>query len=452
MVAASHHASPDRSPRIKVGNLRWKIVGMFGVFEFVNYMDRINLSVAGTLIGSEFGLDAATLGIAFSAFLWSYGLMMVPVGLLLDRYGVKRICRISVIGWACATFLTAAANGLGLIIVARLLLGVTESAAFPAAMKATGHWFPRTERGLATAIFSAPGRLSNVIGAPLVGLAIGVWGWRGAFITTGILTVIFSVWFWLFYRDPSEKHATGKLSQNEYDYIRAGRPDDEHKTVVDGRNLLHVIRQRKVLGLAFGLACAGYLSWIMLTWLPSYFQMTQGASAAMSGVYTAIPWAVAVCVEFIIAGYLVDRLVKRGHDETRVRKTVLISGMLLACTVAGIGLVDSFGLALLLITFAVSGIALAFSVSNSLPALIAPPGQTGTVGSFMNFVNIMAGAIAPIVTGLLVDATGSFAAGFILAGAILLVGIFFYTVVMGRIEQIPAIPDQDVPIRSNSPS
>jgi MFS family permease len=333
------------------------------------------------------------------------------------------------------------ASGTGLVLAARILLGVSEAAVFPGAMKVTGYWFPRAERGLSTAVFDSGQRLSNVIGTPLVALAVVELGWRGAFWTTGALSVVFALVFWFSYRDPKEAVRAGRLSQDEYDYIRDGGAQDEDVANPNPlANLGYVLRRRKVWGLSLGLGCAGYTAWLLLTWLPSYLQTALHTSMLRSGLFTAIPWLIAVVVEFLIPGWLVDHLIKRGRRETAVRKAVLIAGMVVALGIVGAAFTTNVTVALFWITVGTVGITLAFCVCNSLPALIAPEGSVGAVASVMNFVNTLFGLTAPIATGFLVQATGSFAPAFLVAGVIMAAGIVSFTVVLGPIEQIPAPP------------
>lgn len=145
----------------------------------------------------------------------------------------------------------------------------------------------------------------------------------------------------------------------------------------------------------------------------------------------------AVVVEFIIPGWMVDRLIQRGKSPTLVRKATLIAGMVIALGVMGAAFTTQTAFAILWITVDTCGVTIAFAVSNSLPALIAPEGSVGAVASTMNFTNALFGISAPIVTGFLYDATGSFSAGFLVCAVILAIGIFFYTVVLGPIEQMP---------------
>jgi MFS transporter, ACS family, D-galactonate transporter len=438
---ATRPAAPSDHPgsRPKVGRVRWAIVVLLFFGVLINYFDRTNISVTEGAMRAEFHLSAGQIGIVLSSFLWSYALLQIPVGLLLDKIGVKWVVRAATWIWGVACVLTATASGTGLLLISRILLGIAEAPVFPGAMKATGYWFPRTERGLSTAVFDSGQRLSNVIGTPLVALAVVTLGWRGAFWTTGALSVVFALVFWFGYRNPKEALRSGRLSEAEYDYIREGGAQDEDISQPNPfSNLRYVLRQRKVWGLSLGLACAGYTTWMLLTWLPGYLQTALHMSVLKSGLYTAVPWLVAVGAEFLIPGWLVDHLIQRGNKPTTVRKSVLVAGMIVALGVAGAAFTTSAAVALFWITVGTVGITLSFCVSNSLPALIAPEGSVGAVASTMNFVNTLFGVAAPIVTGYLLQATGGFSAAFLVAAAILFLGIFFYTVVLGPIEQIPA--------------
>jgi MFS family permease len=414
---------------------RWWIGVLLGSGILVNYFDRINLSVAAPQLQEEFGLDAAQIGLLFSVFFWSYAVLQIPVGLVLDRVGVMPIGRISAALWSIATALTALATGAGGIIAARVLLGVAEAPAFPANAKATGYWFPRNERGLATAIFDSAAKFSNVIGAPLVGLVVVNFGWRRAFWSMAVLNFTYFVLYYLFYRDPS---ADARLSPAEHDYIRAGGGAAEGAAPAgSGKMLGYLLSTRKVWGLTIGFAAYGYSFALFLTWLPGYLVRELHMSILGSAEYTAIPWAVATVTDLAIGGWLIDHLISRGNDETRVRKSVLVIGMLLGLAVFGAAFTERPVIAILWISIALAGLAAAAPVGWSIPSLIAPRGGAGTVGGIMNFVNNLMGAVAPVVTGFIVGVTGSFSGAFLVAGIALVVGIFAYIVLLGPIEPVP---------------
>ena len=168
---------------------------LVGAGVLVNYFDRIILSVSGPQLQHEFGLTTADMGLLFSAFFWSYALLQVPTGLVLDRFGVTLVGRIGSFLWAGATLLITVASGFGGVFAARVVLGVAEAPAFPANSKATGYWFPRQERALSTAIFDAAAKFSNVIGVPVVALVSVTFGWRWGFGFTAALSFLYFLAF-----------------------------------------------------------------------------------------------------------------------------------------------------------------------------------------------------------------------------------------------------------------
>ena len=424
----------DASPLPPVPRRRWWIGILLGSGILVNYFDRINLSVAGPQLQQAFNLDAAQLGWLFSAFFWSYALLQIPTGLILDRFGVTPVGRIGAGLWWVATGLTALAGGFGGLLVARVLLGVAEGPAFPGNAKATGYWFPRQERAMATAIFDAAAKFSNVIGAPLVAVSVVAFGWRGAFWATAALSFIYFVAFWVFYRDPS---ADTHLSPAEREYIRAGGATPEGApSQPAGAMLGRLLGNRKVWGLTIGFAAYGYSFYLFLTWLPGYLVREMHMSLIHSAGYTAIPWVVATITDLAVGGWLIDHLIRAGHDETRVRKSVLVIGMLFGLAVFGAVFTANPLWAIFWISVALGGLAAAAPVGWSIPSLIAPRGGTGTIGGIMNFVNNLMGIAAPVVTGYIVGATGSFSAAFLVAGIVLLLGILSFVVLLGAIEPI----------------
>ena len=413
---------------------RWWIGLLIGLGVLINYFDRTNLSVAATPISNLYHLSDAQMGIILSAFGWSYAAFQIPVGALLDKIGVKWLNRIATILWSIATFMTAIVSGMGLIILSRVLLGLAEAPAFPAASKATGYWFPVRERGVATSLFDAAAKFSNVIGTPLVAWAVTTWGWKGGFWLTGALSLVYAALYWAFYRDPHET----RLSPEEAELLREGGAQQAGEAEAGiGKSLAYLLRQRKVWGLTLGFAAYGYSFYLFLTWLPSYLVKEMHMTVLKSGWYTAGPWLVATITDLVIGGWLVDRLIQRGHDVTRVRKTVLVVGMIFGLAVIPAAFTHNANTAVIFIAIALGGLAFSAPVGWSIPSLIAPKGTVGLVGSIMNFVNNLMSIVAPIVTGFVVQRTGSFESAFVIAGVVLLLGILFYVLMLGKIEPIP---------------
>src|SRR5438477_9845122 len=147
----------EREPKTRqdaiVPRRRWRIAWLLGFGVLVNYFDRVNLSVSQGALHDTFGISTVTFGYLLSAYSWTYALLQLPSGVLLDRFGVRRVGRVSTILWSVASFGAALSTGIGGFIAARFLLGVGEAPTFPANAKAVGYWFPEAERSLATAIF-----------------------------------------------------------------------------------------------------------------------------------------------------------------------------------------------------------------------------------------------------------------------------------------------------------
>ncbi len=248
-------------PRTDVGSTtvprrRWTIALLLGFGVLVNYFDRVNLSVSQEALHAAFGISTVTFGYLLSAYSWSYALLQLPSGLLLDRFGVRLVSRVSTILWSVASFGAAAATGIGSFFGARLLLGIGEAPTFPANAKAIGYWFPAEERSLATAIFDAAAKFSSAIGVPLIGILLIYFGWRWSFAATGLLSLAYFALFYFFYRNPSEDSS---LSLAEREFITQGgaQPEDRAKSA-KGAPLIYLLRQRKVCGLTLGFAAYNY--------------------------------------------------------------------------------------------------------------------------------------------------------------------------------------------------
>jgi MFS family permease len=419
----------------RIPRLRWGIGVLLGIGILINYFDRVSLSVAAPQLEREFSLTAAHLGWLLSGFFWSYALLQIPVGMILDRYGVTAINRASTFLWSVTCAATAFAGGFGTVFIARLGLGIAEAPGFPASSKATGYWFPRQERALATAIFDAAAKFSNVIGVPLVALVVVNFGWRWGFGVTAILSFLYFLAFTIFYRDPS-RHP--KLAAEEREYIRAGGATPEGPSASGEFAMLgYLLRNVKVWGLTIGFSAYGYSFYLFLTWLPDYLVKTMHMDILKSAEFTAIPWGFATIADLAVGGWLIDHLVRRGYDDTLVRKTVLVGGMVLGLAVIGAPFTTDPRWAVFWISIALSGLAAAAPVGWSIPSLIAPRGGTATIGGIMNFFNNLMGVVAPITTGYIVAATQSFSAAFIAAAVVLVIGIAAYIFMLGRLDPIP---------------
>ncbi len=420
------------APERPVPLRRWGIGVLLGSGILVSFLDRINLSVAAPQLQKAYGLDSADLGYLLSAYAWTYTGLQIPMGLVVDRLGVTRIGRLGSLLWTAASAVTAVATGFWGIVAARFLLGIAEAPSFPAVSKATGHWFPRGERARATAIFDASAKFSNVVGIPIIAFAVVRFGWRWGFAITAAASFVYFVAFCLLYREPS---ADPRLSPAEREHILSGGAVPEGASGAGAAGMMgYLLRQPKVWGLAIGFGAYGYSFYLFLTWLPAYLVNTSGLNILQSESIAAIPWAVATVTDLAIGGWLIDALIARGADATRVRKSVFVTGMLFGVAVVGATMTSRPAWAVLWISISLGGLAAAAPVGWSLPSLVAPKGGVGAVGGIMNFAVNAMGIAAPIVTGLIVKFTHSFAGAFLAAAAILVAGILAFVLLLGRIE------------------
>jgi MFS transporter, ACS family, D-galactonate transporter len=405
---------------------RWSIAFLLAFGVIVNFFDRINLAVSQQALHDSFGLTLISFGYLSSAFSWSYAAMQVQVGILLDRLGVRYVGRISAFLWSMASFCAALSPGLAWLFGARLLLGVAEAPTFPANAKAIGQWFPEHERSVAVSITDTAAKLASGIGVPLIGILLLHFGWRWSFAATGLASLFYFFVFYAVYREP-EREAPAASSQ-----IAAS----ENPPGAERVPLSYLLRHRKVYGLAIGWGAYNYTFYLLLTWLPSYLSTTLHVDLLHSALYTSVPWIFAAVTDFVVGGWLVDFLIQRGWNSTRVRQTVLLAGTSLGLGIWGAAHATTPVSALLWISLALGGLAAAAPVAWTVPSLIAPRGAVGTVGSLANFCGQLAAISAPIATGYIVSATRSFAAAFAIATVVLLIGIASYGVLLGRIERI----------------
>jgi MFS family permease len=413
---------------------RWRIAWLLGLGVLVNYFDRVNLSVSHASLIVSFGISNIAFGYLSGAYNWTYAMCQLPIGVLLDKFGVKRVGRISTFLWSIASFGAAVTPNLGGLFAARLVLGVGEAPSFPANAKAIGFWFPAKERSFATSIFDAAAKFASALGVPLIGMVLLLVGWRWSFAFTGIVSLLFFWLFWKIYRDPDDDPQLSDLERQYIDEGVDGRTAAE-TGVVEASSLGHLLTRRKVIGLAIGFGSYNYVFYLLLTWLPSYLSFALHIDLLHSFLYTSVPWLFATMTDFLIGGWLVDWLIQRGWNANLVRKVVLIGGTACGLGILGAAHAHNTQQALLWISISIGGLAAAAPVGWSIPSLISNRGDVGKVGGIVNFSNQLSGIAAPIVTGYLVSARQSYAWAFGVSAVYLVIGIAAYIFLLGKIER-----------------
>ncbi len=405
---------------------RRSIAILLGVGVLVNYLDRVNLSVAHDALQRTFGISDIVFGYLLGSYSWTYAAMQLPSGTLLDRFGVRRVMLVAILLWALASGLATVAPTIVLLFAARYLLGVGEAPAFPANAKAIGLWFSPRERGVPTATFDAAAKLSIGLGTPVLGLILLRYGLRANFAITAVLSLVYAGLFAWIYRDPAPDEALRSEASEEIEARSVG--------------ISELLRQPKIWGAALGSGACNYCFYLLLTWLPFYLQGGLKMTPQSAVLWSAVPWLFASAAGFGVGGVLVDGLLRRGKDADRVRRTVLAGGSTLGLLIFAPAFLHDARIILICLTLALCGISMQSPVAWTLPSLLAPPGGIGRAGSIINLSGQIAAITAPVLTGYLSTRTHTFGAAFSVAGIILLLGIVSYLFLLGKLERVHLAP------------
>ena len=391
----------------------------------LNYLDRSTLSIANPLIRQELGLSIADMGLLLSAFLWAYAFAQLPGGALVDRVGPHRLLAAGLGLWSLAQAVAGIVTSFWQFSIARVFLGLGEAPMFSSAVRVVRDWYNVHDRGLPTGIWNCASSLGPAIAPPILTALMIAFGWRWMFVVMGIVGLAVAASWYLLYRDPTEAHFT----KDERDYLTRG---EEVRTDSPVRlsEWLGLFRFRTTWGLVLGFFGVIYITWLYLAWLPGYLEMQRHMSIPKTGLVAAIPFAFGVAGS-ICGGWIADRLMRRGFSPVNSRKIPVVIGLLgmVAFTVVAAEAESDF-LAVAAISGALMFGASASGMSWALASVAAPANCTASLGAIQNFGGYLGGALAPTVTGFIVQATGSFIPALLAAAAIGLVSALAYLVVI----------------------
>ncbi|PLT29226.1 MFS transporter [Peribacillus deserti] len=395
---------------------RWTVVIWLLIGGIINYLDRANLSIAAPEMMKELGLTATDIGLLGTVFSWSYAVMQLPSGWLIDRFGTKKVYTIALIWWSGATMLTGAVHKMTTFIAARVLLGIGEAPCFPTMAKITSYWFPKKERGLATGIWDSSSKWGPAIAPPLLVFIMVTFGWRALFYITGALGIVFAIGFYIFYKNPDQSR---KLSQMELEYIRSDGAGSEQNIQTSKIKWRELFKYRSVWGMILGFFCTIWIWNIFLVFLPLFLTNVHGVSLKELGIYAGIPWLGGIFGN-IFGGYLTKKLVDKNVTSPIKAKRILISisAICAAFVVCAVPFVEGLAVTLALLTLALCFISAMTGSAWALAGDIAPPSMVASVGAIQNFGGYFGGAFSPVVAGMIVDSTGSYSLAFISGGVI----------------------------------
>jgi ACS family D-galactonate transporter-like MFS transporter len=411
---------------------RYLMLMLILVATVINYLDRVNISSVAPFMSKDLHIDKFHMGMMFSAFAWTYAFALLPAGYVVDRLGSRVSYGLSLIGWSLATAGQALVGGFASLFGLRLTVGLMEAPAFPANSRAVAMWFPEQERGLATSVFVMGQYLGTALFSGLLIWLAGTYGWRSVFILSGVIGVLFGIGWFFWYRDPLKSSA----NQQELDYLRDGGAlaANSERSKFRWADVAYLMQHRQIWAICIGKFASSSSLYFFLTWFPTYLIEERKITLVKAGFFSVMPYLGAI-VGILLAGYVSDLLIRRGHSMSFSRKLPLVVGSALGMSIvlANFAVSDGFAIAILTVAFFAQGIS---ATSWAAVGEVAPKELIGVTSGITSFSANLSGIVTPTVIGFILRQTGSFHQAFNFVGAIALVGTLSYSLLLGRLHRI----------------
>jgi MFS transporter, ACS family, hexuronate transporter len=384
----------------KIGNYRWRIVVLLFFATTINYIDRQVLGILAPQLQQLFGWSESDYGFIIMTFQLAYAIGLISMGILLDKIGTRLGYIISITLWSLAGIAHAAAKSIFSFSLARFVLGIGESANFPAAIKTIAEWFPKKERALATGIFNSGPNLGAILTPLLIPLIALKWGWQSAFIITGALGLVWLL-FWIpLYRKPELQK---RLTENERKYILQDGQEQE----VTKLPWKSIIRYKQTWGICLARFLTDPIWWFFLYWLPKFLNTNYKINLTTIGLPLIVIYLVATGGS-IFGGWLSSYLISRGKNTLAARKKTILLMALLVVPIFFASVTSNLWVSVILIsmaTFAHQGYA---ANIFSLVSDIFPKNAVGSVVGLSGFAGAIGGVIFSAGVGLILEFTGSY--------------------------------------------
>lgn len=389
---------------------------------FICYIDRVSISVAIIPMAEDLNWDLKTQSLVMSSFFVGYLVMQIAGGRLADRFGGKIVLGLGVLLWSLFTFVTPAAAmaGLVMLILARIGMGMGEAVTFPSIYSLYGRWVPDAERSRAVALTNSgipAGTVFALIVTPIIATSLG-WEWV-FYLFAAVGVVWWVVWHRMVASIPADQPG---ISAEELRIIAAGTASGTAREPAPWKLFLS---NKSVWAIIIAHFCNNWSLYVLLSWMPTFINKGLGVDYASVGWLTMIPH-LASFVALNVAGGFADRMIKQGRDKTFVRKlfqTIGFGGI--SASLLVVGYVETVWLA---ITIMALGSALGAFVTGgfSVNHMDIAPRHAGTLMGITNTAGTIPGIIGIYVSGMILDATGSWVLVFHVAAAVTLFGLFCY--------------------------
>ncbi|WP_404370695.1 MFS transporter [Sphingomonas sp. MMS24-J45] len=413
---------------------RFGMLGLIATGTLVNYLDRTILGIAAPSLTKDLAIDAAVMGVVFSAFSWSYAASQIPGGLFLDRFGTRVTYALSVGFWSLFTLLHALVGGLTSLLGLRLALGIAEAPCFPANSRVVATWFPQSERAFATGVYTVGEYIGLAFLSPALFWLLAHYGWRSLFLVCGVVGLAFALVWIARYREPGE-HA--RVNAAELALIKAGgglAGGSAKGAPIDWSKAGQLLRYRRMWGICIGQFAGNSTLVFFLTWFPTYLATERHMAFLKIGFYAVLPF-IAASIGVLFGGWWSDTMLRRGKSANVARKLPIITGLLLASTIIAANFVelDMAVITILSVAFFAQGMA---ALGWTLVSDIAPAGMLGLTGGIFNLAANLAGIVTPLVIGVIVATTGSFFYALAFVGGLALIGAASYIFLVGDVRRI----------------
>ena len=336
----------------------------------------------------------------FSAFGWSYAALQIPGGLVADRIIPRILYGACLITWSLATIAQGFVNGFASLFGFRLATGAFEAPSYPINNRIVTSWFPDHERASAIALFVSGQFIGLAFLTPVLVALQFYAGWRGLFIVTGAVGLVWGIVWYILYRDPLDSK---RVNQAELDYIEKGggvfkRKTAEKTSAWRWEDWKQVLTNQTLWGVYIAQFCVNATLWFFLTWFPTYLVQYRGLNFLKSGYLASIPF-LSACAGLLLSGFLSDRLISKGRSVSMARKTPIIIGLILSGSIVGANYVDDTALIISFMSLAFFGAGMAL-ISWVFVSLLSPKHLIGLTGGIFNFAGNLASIVVPIVIGL----------------------------------------------------
>ncbi|GIN88019.1 hexuronate transporter [Heyndrickxia sporothermodurans] len=410
----------EKSSRVRYGIIAFSFFACL-----INYGDRIAISVASPAIIKDLSFTPIEWGYILSAFFWTYSIFGFIGGFVNDKFGARNTYGLTMIVWSIFVGLTATAWNFISLLVVRLFFGAGEGPQVPTATKLVSNWFPKSESAKALSLSQVGTTIGPILAIPLVAWLTVTMGWRISFVVLGALGIIWAIFWFLYAKEHPHQHK--KVNQKELEYIHKGRDlqiGEVNAEIEDSKeSVWSFIKKPYILSVSICYFAYSFVLFLVITWFPNYLVDARGMTMKEMGVFSIWPW-VGASVGLVLGSYLSDQIVKKSKNRNLIsgrKSVVVVCQLLTAVTFSLSAMVESTALALTLVTVAM-GFLLGSWQYQSLVIAIVPRKKLGAVSGFVQSISAIGGILAPILTGYIVELTGTYNTAFYLGSAFCLLG------------------------------